>query len=189
VLIPFPWSLLKMKNNLKTIILGGGCFWCTEAVFLMMNGIKTVLPGYAGGEKENPTYEEVCQGNTGHAEVVKLDYDPSIVSLEKILKIFFKMHNPTSLNKQGRDVGTQYRSIILYSDEDQARPIKDYVGRIQKEYTSPIVTEVKKLEKFYEAEEYHHRYFERNPNQAYCQVVIAPKVKKVQKNFSEELKK
>lgn len=164
---------------MKTIILGGGCFWCTEAVFRLISGVTNVTVGYAGGDVKDPTYEDVCTGTTGHAEVSQVDYDPEKVSLEKLLDTFFVSHDPTSLNRQGNDVGTQYRSAIYWTDEDQKEAVEKYIAEKQKEYTQPIVTEVKKLDVFYPAEEYHQRYFEKNPNQAYCQAVIAPKVNKI----------
>ncbi|MFA6427342.1 MAG: peptide-methionine (S)-S-oxide reductase MsrA [Candidatus Magasanikbacteria bacterium] len=168
-----------MDKN-QTIILGGGCFWCTEAAFLRVPGVLSVKPGYAGGSKPNSTYEEVCAGDTGHAEVVKVEFDPAVVPLEKILELFFLIHDPTSLNRQGNDVGTQYRSIILYSTDEQKEFIMRYVEQIKNNYQKPLVTEVKKNDVFYEAEEYHHNYFARNLDKAYCQVVIAPKVKKIE---------
>ena len=170
-------------GDLKTIILGGGCFWCTEAVFSSLKGIVSVMPGYAGGEVENPTYEQVCGGGTGHAEVVKLEYDEERINLEKILDMFFESHDPTSLNRQGGDIGTQYRSAIYFTDNSQKEIIENFIKEKQKEYSKPIVTEVKSLDKFYEAEEYHHEYFKKNPDKAYCQLVIAPKIKKVNQKF------
>jgi len=162
----------------KNIILGGGCFWCIEAVFLEMPGVKTVLPGYAGGSLDNPTYAQVTTGNTGHAEVVKITYDDESGLLEKVLDIFFTVHDPTTLNRQGNDIGTQYRSAIFWEDEEQKKIITDFIARLKDNFTDPIVTEVKKLDKFYEAEEYHYRYFIKHPENAYCSSVIAPKVKK-----------
>ncbi|MDO8668905.1 MAG: peptide-methionine (S)-S-oxide reductase MsrA [Candidatus Buchananbacteria bacterium] len=173
-----------MEKNKQEIILGGGCFWCTEAVFIEIKGVLETLPGYSGGQKENPTYEEVCSGETGQAEVLKLVYDSQILPLEKILKIFFTMHDPTSLNKQGQDVGTQYRSVIFYETDEQKKIIDDFISQAQSEYSKPIVTEVKKLDKFFSAEEYHHFYFKKNPDQAYCSFVIAPKIKKIKEKFT-----
>lgn len=171
-------------NNIKTIILGGGCFWCIEAVFQDMPGVEKVTSGYAGGETSNPSYEEVSSGDTGHAEVVKIDFDSDKISLEKILEIFFTAHNPTTLNRQGNDVGTQYRSMILFTEDEQEKIIKDFITNLQKDYDEKIVTEVKNIDKFYEAEEYHQNYFRKNPDQAYCQVVIKPKLKKVEEKFN-----
>ncbi|MBU1952128.1 peptide-methionine (S)-S-oxide reductase MsrA [Patescibacteria group bacterium] len=165
------------------IVLGGGCFWCAEAVFALQKGVISATCGYAGGETPNPTYEQVSNGETGHAEVVEIEYDPSIASLSAILKTFFAMHDPTSLNRQGNDVGTQYRSAIYWTDEEQKKEIENYLTMLKSEYTQPIVTEVKLLDKFYKAEEYHQRFFEKNPNQAYCQAVIAPKVENFKKSL------
>ncbi len=169
-------------DGYESIVLGGGCFWCTEAFFSTVAGVVTVTPGYAGGFVSNPTYREVCDGATGHAEVVEVEFDPRKISLEKILEVFFASHDPTSLNRQGADVGTQYRSIILYADERQKERVETFISRIAGEYDQPIVTEVKRLDRFYPAEEYHHRYFERNPEQPYCRLVIAPKLAKLRRN-------
>ncbi|HAT03177.1 MAG TPA: peptide-methionine (S)-S-oxide reductase [Candidatus Magasanikbacteria bacterium] len=168
----------------KTIILGGGCFWCTEATFLRMPGVLSVVPGYAGGTTKNPTYKAVCTGSTGHAEVIRVVYNEEKTSLEKILDLFFVVHDPTTLNRQGHDVGTQYRSAIYYVEDGHKTTIENYIRNKQLEYSKPIVTEIKSLETFYEAEEYHHNYFAKNPEATYCQAVIAPKIKKVE----EELK-
>ncbi len=168
-----------MEENKKTIVLGGGCFWCTEAAFLIIPGVLEVEPGYSGGQTENPTYEQVCSGKTGHAEVVKIIYDSQKTSLDKILEIFFKVHDPTTLNQQGADKGTQYRSIILWQDEGDEEIIENFIDRNRGEFSDPIVTEVRKLEKFYPAEEYHKRYFEKHPENAYCQAVIRPKLEKI----------
>ncbi len=170
-----------MSNEI--IMLGSGCFWCTEAVFSMLDGVKSTYPGYAGGTTSNPTYEQVCSGTTGHAEVLKIEYDPNKIPLEKLLDIMFHMHDPTSLNRQGADVGTQYRSIILYNTNEQKEVIENFIKKMQAKYDKPIVTEVRKLENFYPAEEYHHMYFEKNPNQGYCAFVIRPKVDKIKKEF------
>lgn len=175
-----------MKNNLETIYLGGGCFWCTEASFLTVPGVTAATSGYAGGTKANPTYAEVCTGETGHAEVSEIKYDPEKINLEKILQVFFKMHDSTSLNRQGNDAGTQYRSVIFWTSPAQKKIIEEFIKKAQGEYTQPIVTEVKKIDKFFRAEEYHQRYFEKNPDEAYCRFVIAPKVKKVKKFLSSK---
>ncbi len=167
----------------KEIYLGAGCFWCTEAVFEMFKGIVSTAPGYAGGKAANPTYEEVCSGTTGHAEVLRVEYDPKVIPLEKILEIFFAMHDPTTINRQGADVGEQYRSIILYTTEAQKKEVLDYVKKIRDDYGKPIVTEIKKLGKFYEAEGYHKKYFDKNPHQPYCMFVISPKIAKMKKEF------
>jgi peptide-methionine (S)-S-oxide reductase len=160
-----------MASDRETIVLGGGCFWCTEACFNLVDGALEVMPGYAGGTTENPDYKSVCGGLTGHAEVVSVDYDP--------LNVFFASHDPTTLNRQGTDVGTQYRSIILYTTEEQEAEIYRYLEELQKEYSKPVVTEVKPLDTFCPAEEYHRRYFEKNPGTGYCQAIVAPKVRKV----------
>ena len=163
---------------MNIIVLGGGCFWCTEAVFSRIK-VK-VTPGYAGGNKKNPTYHEVCSGTTGHAEVIKIEYDNSI-KLEYLLEIFFKVHDPTLLNKQGNDIGTQYKSIILYTAEEQKKKIDLFIKKIQKYFDKPIVTELKKLDKFYPAEDYHKDYYKNNPLQPYCMFVIRPKINKIKK--------
>jgi peptide-methionine (S)-S-oxide reductase len=176
---------MKMQNEVEKIALGGGCFWCTEAVFDLVDGVKKVTPGYAGGATENPSYEQVCGGRTGHAEVVLVEYSPAEVALERLLEVFFNSHDPTTPDRQGNDIGTQYRSIILYSSEDQKARIDAYLQRIAGEYTRPVVTEVRELDRFYPAEDYHQRYFEKNPGQGYCQLVISPKVKKIKKKLSQ----
>jgi peptide-methionine (S)-S-oxide reductase len=168
-----------MRDKLERIALGGGCFWCTEAVLDTLEGIAKVTPGYSGGTTLNPSYEDVCKGNTGHAEVVLVEYDPEQVSLEELLDVFFAMHDPTSLNRQGNDTGTQYRSIVLYGSEDQKATIDRFIDEISKTHDQPIVTEVRRLESFYPAEEYHQGYYEKNPHQPYCQIVISPKVEKI----------
>jgi peptide-methionine (S)-S-oxide reductase len=165
----------------ETVVLGGGCFWCTEAFFRLVAGVVAVTPGYAGGFVSNPTYREVCDGSTGHAEVVEVEFDPRKVSIEELLEVFFASHDPTSLNRQGADVGTQYRSIILYGSEEQRERVERFISAIAGNYDKPVVTEVRKLERFYPAEEYHHRYFERNPEQPYCRLVITPKLGKLGK--------
>jgi len=179
-----------LENNMESIVFGGGCFWCTEAVFKSLKGVKNVSPGYAGGNIPNPSYEEVCNGTTGHAEVIKIDYDPSLVKLRDLMTVFFASHDPTTLNRQGNDIGTQYRSVILYENENQKKIAEDFIKEIDNSASgNPVVTEVKKLDKFYPAEEYHRDYFARNPEKAYCQLVINPKLEKVQKEFAELLAK
>ncbi len=172
-----------MATGTKSIVFGGGCFWCTQAVLDMFKGVVKTTPGYAGGTTKNPTYEQVCSGTTGHAEVIKVDYDPKVVSLEKLLEIFFKAHDPTSVNQQGADVGSQYRSIILYSDAVERKTVEAYIKKIQPNYDKPIATEVKKLDAFYESEDYHKDYYKNNPFQPYCMFVIKPKIAKVKKEF------
>jgi len=173
-----------MSEKRETIVLGGGCFWCTEACFNLVDGVIEAAPGYAGGSAPNPTYEQVCRGRTGHAEVVSVEFDPEQLGLDDVLEVFFASHDPTLLNRQGADVGTQYRSVILYTSEDQKHEVERFIEEAQKAYDRPIVTEVKELEEFYPAEEYHQRYFEKNPGQGYCRVVVAPKVAKIKDKLS-----
>lgn len=170
----------------EVIVLGAGCFWCTEAVFSILKGVKSTMPGYSGGALPNPTYEEVCTGDTGHAEVVKVEFDPKILGLDKIFDIFFMMHDPTSLNRQGADMGTQYRSVIFYTKEGQRKSAEEYIARLQKTLNRRIVTEVRPLDHFYPAEGYHKDYFIKNPGQGYCSFVIKPKVEKVSKYIASE---
>lgn len=165
-------------NQAALATFGGGCFWCTEALFERVKGVKSAVSGYAGGPKENPTYKEVCSGATGHAEVIQVEYDPKQVSYETLLEIFFDTHDPTTLNRQGADEGTQYRSIILYHDEAQKQAAEKVRKAVAKNYKDPITTEVVALKKFYVAEEYHQDYFAKNPNAPYCVVVIRPKLQK-----------
>jgi len=180
-----------MNTNLHTATLAGGCFWCLEAVFDDVKGVHSVESGYAGGAMANPSYREVCNGNTGHAEVVQVHFDPNIVSYSDLLNVFFAIHDPTTMNRQGADVGTQYRSAIFYHDDEQKTVAEDLINSLnaQKIWDKPIVTEVAKLDKFYMAEDYHQEYFARNPYQPYCQAVVAPKVSKFRKHFLELLKK
>jgi methionine-S-sulfoxide reductase len=177
-----------MSNNIETIVLGGGCFWCTEAVFLKIKGVLKVTSGYSGGTTENPTYEQVCTGKTGHAEVLKVEYDPEIVNLETLLDVFFTIHDPTTLNRQGSDVGTQYHSIILFTTNDQKEIAENFIKNIQKKFDKVIVTEIKQLDTFYPAENYHQNYFEKNPNNPYCSFQIPSKIAKVEKKFRTNLK-
>lgn len=163
--------------------LGGGCFWCTEAIFQMLPGVKLVTSGYAGGTTENPTYEEVCGGTTGHAEVIQIAFDPTKVSYEKILETFWEVHDPTTLNRQGNDTGTQYRSIILYHDAKQKEIAEKSKAEAQKDFSAPIVTEIVPLKKFYAGEGYHQNYYRSNPNQGYCRAIIRPKVEKFEKKL------
>ena len=179
------------QPKLQTITLGGGCFWCMEAVFEELAGVTSVESGYAGGLVPHPTYKQVCSGNTGHAEVVRVTFDPHEVSLEEILTVFFGTHDPTTLNRQGADTGTQYRSIILYGDAAQKQAAERLIHEMEAEkvFKKPIVTEVEPLEAFYPAEDYHQEYYRENPGQAYCQYVIAPKLEKFRKRFHDMLKK
>ncbi|MCR4333697.1 MAG: peptide-methionine (S)-S-oxide reductase MsrA [Patescibacteria group bacterium] len=171
-------------------VFGGGCFWCTEAVFTMLDGVESVIPGYAGGTTPNPTYERVCTGDTGHAEVTRIMYDPAKVSFRTLMTVFFATHDPTTLNRQGNDVGTQYRSIILYTTPAQKEEAEAFIREIDasSKEGGRVVTEVQPLTAFYEAEPDHRNYFARNPEKAYCNLVINPKVEKVQKEFAELLK-
>jgi len=176
-------------NQKEILIFGGGCFWCTEAVFLSLKGVASVIPGYAGGITANPTYDEVSAGKTGHVEVIRIEYDSKIISTEKLLEVFFASHDPTTLNRQGADTGTQYRSIILYSNETQRRTADSYIKNLteNKKYLNPIVTELEPLKAFYPAEEYHQKFYERNPEIPYSQAIIAPKIEKLRKNYPELL--
>jgi peptide-methionine (S)-S-oxide reductase len=173
-------------KDLEKATLGGGCFWCTEAVYKQMKGVLEVVPGYSGGHVKNPSYREVTTGRTGHAEVVQITFDPEAVSYAKILEVFFLMHDPTTLNRQGNDIGTQYRSVIFFHNGEQERTTREAIELLEKNriYHDPVVTEVVPFEAFYLAEDYHHNYFERNKNQPYCQFIIAPKVEKFRKIFS-----
>lgn len=162
----------------EKIVLGGGCFWCIEAAFKELDGVEEVTSGYAGGHTEDPSYREVCTGDTGHAEVVKLEYDGEELDLEDILELFFRIHDPATEDRQGPDVGSQYRSIVLYSDEAQRDEVKAFIDSIRSDYQEEIVTEVRELEKFYVAEERHQDYFEKNPDDAYCTMHAQPKVEK-----------
>jgi peptide-methionine (S)-S-oxide reductase len=173
-------------NQTETATLGGGCFWCTEALFQMLPGVKSVTSGYAGGTKANPTYQDVCTGNTGHAEVIQIEFDPRIVSYDKILATFWEAHDPTTLNQQGADHGTQYRSIILYNSEAQKLAAEKSKAEAQKHFSRPIVTEIVPLKAFYKAEGYHQDYYRSNPNQPYCRLVIQPKVEKFEKKLQGE---
>ncbi|MBU0645919.1 peptide-methionine (S)-S-oxide reductase MsrA [Patescibacteria group bacterium] len=169
----------------QVIVLGGGCFWCTEAVFQKIKGVTKVESGYAGGEAANPTYEQVSTGETGHAECVRVEYDADQVGLNKILDVFFAVHDPTTLNRQGNDVGTQYRSIIFWTEPEQEKAIKDYLIKVQDEFKDPVVTEVEKLDMFYPAEDYHEDYYNQNKSKMYCRLVISPKLKKVEEKFAD----
>ena len=177
--------------NFETATLAAGCFWCVEAVFDDLNGVEDVVSGYSGGHVENPTYHQVCDGNTGHAEVAQIKFDPSVISFKDILRVFFSVHDPTTLNRQGNDVGTQYRSAIFYHDQQQKRDAEEVIKEITDEgiYDASIVTEVTPFEKFWPAEDYHQEYFVNNPNQPYCGAVVAPKVRKFRQKFADRLKK
>jgi len=166
---------------------GGGCFWCTEVIFQQLEGVNQVLPGYMGGHQDNPTYKEVCTGETGHAEVIHIDYDPEKISYKKLLGIFFKTHDPTTLNRQGNDVGTQYRSVIFFLNPEQKLAAETLINKLTEEqvYEDPIVTEVVPAQTFWEAEDYHHDYFNNNPQNPYCSAVIQPKLQKFLKSLEQ----
>jgi peptide-methionine (S)-S-oxide reductase len=190
VLLLLLFSTKIMGKELEKTTLGGGCFWCTEAVYLELKGVVDVKPGYSGGHVKNPSYKEVCNETTGHAEVVQITFDPEVVSFSEILEVFFITHDPTTLNRQGNDVGTQYRSAIFYHSETQKQTAQKVIELLTKDkvYNKPIVTEVTAFNTFYVAEDYHINYFARNKNQSYCQYVVAPKVEKFRKVFKEKLK-
>jgi peptide-methionine (S)-S-oxide reductase len=177
-------------QNLQTVILGGGCFWCLEAVFDRMQGVTSVESGYMGGHVENPAYSQVCNGDTGHAEVVRVTFDSDKVSFRELLDVFFTIHDPTTLNRQGNDIGTQYRSVIFYTSEDQYREAKTVIDELKAAHVwpNPIVTSLEPAAKFFVAEDYHQEYFANNGSQPYCQLVVAPKVKKFQQKFAEKMK-
>ena len=181
---------MSTENSKELATLAGGCFWCLEAVYKELRGVERVVSGYAGGHVESPTYREVCDGTTGHAEVVQITFDPSAVSYKELLEVFFTIHDPTTLNRQGGDVGTQYRSAVFYHTPEQRETAEQTMAEMTAAavWDSPIVTEVSPLEKFYPAEDYHQDYFEKNPSQPYCRAVVAPKVSKFRKLFLERLK-
>ena len=178
-------------SDLQLATFGAGCFWCTEAVFLNVKGVAKVVSGYSNGKVKNPTYREVCTGQTGHAEVTQISFDPSVVSFEEMLEVFWNTHDPTTLNRQGADEGTQYRSAVFYHNEEQKKIAEAYKKQLEasKVYKDPIVTEISPLTSFYPAEDYHQNYYALNPNQGYCQYVIRPKVEKFKKQFATKLKK
>jgi peptide-methionine (S)-S-oxide reductase len=182
---------MSMNQRKETATLAGGCFWCIESVFDQLNGVEDVVSGYSGGEKPNPSYEEVCTGATGHAEVIQITFDPEVVTFEDILHVLFTIHDPTTLNRQGGDIGTQYRSAIFYHSPEQKATAERVIAELNAEklWERPIVTEVTPFTKFYPAEDYHQEYFERNPNQPYCRAVIEPKVAKFRKFYFDRLKK
>ncbi|ESP95174.1 hypothetical protein N483_12555 [Pseudoalteromonas luteoviolacea NCIMB 1944] len=175
-------------SKLHLATFGGGCFWCIDAAFRKVNGVTAVTSGYTGGSTLDPTYKEICSGTTGHAEVVQLEFDAELVTYETLLEMFFTLHDPTQLNRQGNDVGTQYRSVIFYHSDEQQTLAQAHICAIQKHYDAPIVTELSAAEVFYDAEQYHQNYFDENPNQGYCSIMIAPKVAKFEQRFSDYLK-
>ncbi len=177
-----------MKTNLKLATFGGGCFWCTEAVFQRLEGVSHVESGYTGGQVKNPTYREVCNGNTGHAEVIKVTYDPKVLSYGDLLRIHLTTHDPTTLNRQGYDQGTQYRSVIYYQTEEEQTIAQEVIADMADYFDDPIVTEVSPLGAYYEAEGYHQNYYNENSNQGYCQAVINPKLSKLRAMYQDRLK-
>ena len=178
------------NDNLKKATFGSGCFWCSEAIFERVDGVHSVVSGYAGGKVENPTYEQICSGSTGHAEVTQITYDPGITTYDDLLQIFWKTHDPTTLNRQGNDIGTQYRSVIFYHDDEQKLLAEKYKEDLNASgaWKDPIVTEISPHTVFYMAEDYHQNYYVSNPNQGYCSFIIAPKLEKFEKVFKEKLK-
>jgi len=180
----------SMDSNLAVATFGNGCFWCTEAIFQQLKGVEKVLPGYTGGKVKNPSYKEVCNGTTGHAEAIQITYDPDIISYRELLDIFFYTHDPTTLNRQGADTGTQYRSAIFYHDKDQKKDAELIIAQLEKEnvYDNKIVTEITPFDVYYEAEDYHQNYYNNNKNQDYCRAVINPKLDKFAKKYSSKIK-
>lgn len=181
---------LELKSGMEEITLGAGCFWCVEAVFQSLNGVDTVISGYSNGSVKNPSYKEVCTGRTGHAEVARIVYNPEVVSFKEILEVFWQTHDPTTLNRQGNDVGTQYRSGIYYHNEEQKQIAEEYKQKLDESgaFPNPIVTEILPLDNFYVAEDYHQNYYKSNPDQGYCRLVVKPKVDKFKKVFADKLK-
>lgn len=173
---------------METAVFGGGCFWCTEAIYQSLKGVASVLPGYAGGTTANPTYEDIHGSKTGHAEVIKIEFDPSVVKFTDLLEVLFAVHDPTTLNRQGNDVGEEYRSIILYTSEEQKAQAEKFIQDAQSSFEKPIVTQIRPLEKFYEAEDYHRNFYKNNPRSGYCQVIIDPKVAKFKQKFASLIK-
>jgi peptide-methionine (S)-S-oxide reductase len=178
------------SKGLEKATFGGGCFWCTEAIFLGLHGVSEVTSGYSGGKLKNPTYKEICSGLTGHAEVIQVAFDPSVVTYEELLEVFWNTHDPTTLNRQGADEGTQYRSVVFYENDDQRRTAEQYKSQLEASgvFKKPIVTEISPLINFYPAEQYHQNYFALNESQGYCQFVIRPKVEKFRKQYAEKLR-
>jgi peptide-methionine (S)-S-oxide reductase len=179
-----------MEAKFEIAVFGGGCFWCTEAIFVRLKGVESVQSGYAGGKTENPTYEQVSMGNSGQAESIQIKFDPSVVKYSDLLNVFFAMHDPTTLNRQGADIGEQYRSAVFYTSEEQKTQAEEFIKKLttDKVFDDPIVTEVTALNKFWPAESYHQRYYEENQNKPYCQIVINPKIAKLRAKFAPLLK-
>ena len=184
-------QVVTSSQDKEVVTLGGGCFWCIEAFFDELEGVEQSESGYSGGWVEDPTYQQVCTGKTGHAEVVQITFDPKVISLQEILRVFFTVHDPTTLNRQGPDVGTQYRSVIFYRNQEQKAIAEQVIRQIQaaKLWDSPIVTEIVPFKVFYDAEDYHQEYYKLNPGQAYCRIVIAPKITKFREHFRNKLKR
>jgi peptide-methionine (S)-S-oxide reductase len=184
------WGFSMSGDELATAVFGGGCFWCVEAVFDELRGVHSVVSGYAGGETKNPTYEQVCGGRTGHAEVIKIEFDPAQISFRDLMTVFFATHDPTTLNRQGNDVGTQYRSAIFFADEEQKKEAAAFIQELDdaKSFKNAIVTTLEPLTEFYPAEDYHQKYYANNPYQPYCQYMIPPKLNKLHKQYKELLK-
>jgi peptide-methionine (S)-S-oxide reductase len=180
----------NMNDQLAVATFGNGCFWCTEAIFQQLKGVETVLPGYTGGQVKNPTYKEVCTGSTGHAEAIQITYDPAVITYRELLDVFFYTHDPTTLNRQGGDVGTQYRSAIFFHNKEQESDAKTIIAQLTEEgvYDDPIVTEVSPIDVFYQAEDYHRNYYNNNKNQGYCRAVINPKLDKFMKKYGSKTK-
>jgi peptide-methionine (S)-S-oxide reductase len=180
-----------MKNELSTATLAGGCFWCTEALFKRLEGVSEVLPGYAGGHVKNPTYEQVSNGDTGHAEAIQIEFDPEKISFDKILEVFWNTHDPTTLNRQGHDTGPQYRSVIFYHDEEQKKLAEESKSELEKSkaYRDHIVTEILPFTNFFVAEDYHKNYYDKNMGRAYCDISISPKIHKLMEKYGSEVKK
>ena len=175
------------SKNLEKIVFGGGCFWCVESCFNMLNGVESAISGYSGGHTKNPTYEEICTGETGHAEVVEITYDPKIITYEQLMDVFFFLHDPRQLNRQGNDIGTQYRSVIFYNNENEKQLAENAIEISEKSgrWDGKYVTELAKFEKFWSAEQYHQGYYNVNPNQPYCSAVVGPKIQKFKKHYGE----
>ena len=182
--------MIENNSNLDTAVLGAGCFWCIEAVFLSLKGVESVESGYCGGQLENPTYKDICTGSTGHAEVARIVFDRNIITFKEILEVFWKTHDPTTLNRQGNDMGSQYRSVVFYLNDNQQEIANFYKGQLDQSgaWKNPIVTEIVPIDKFYIAENYHQNYYQQNKNQSYCKYVIQPKIDKFKQAFAEKIK-
>lgn len=178
-------------TKLETATFGAGCFWCVEAVFQRLNGVKSVMPGYAGGNVKNPTYKQVCTGTTGHAEVAQINYDPKQISYKELLEVYWRTHDPTTANRQGNDIGTQYRSVIFFHNEDQKKIAEEMKEKLSESgiWKDPVVTQIEPLTTFYKAEDYHYNYYNENTSQPYCSYVIAPKIEKFKKAFADKITK